>query len=95
MSSAQTPSTAHFFGIPVGGFGLFSTLLISVACGFIAFFGTTFVGIAIGLGYLFSGHPFTNFDVTYKIYGLTAGVLVLAVTFTYLMILWIKGKIQN
>jgi hypothetical protein len=93
-SLAEPQSTARIFGIPVGGFGLFTTLLLPLACGFIAFFGTTFVGIVIGLGYLFSGHPFTGFDVTYKVYGLTAGVLVYAVAFVYLTALWIRRKIR-
>jgi len=93
-SLSESQSTIRIFGIPVGGFGLFTTLLLPLACGFIAFFGTTFAGIAIGLGYLFSGHPFTEFDVTYKVYGLTAGLLVYVVTFVYLITLWIRRKIR-
>jgi uncharacterized BrkB/YihY/UPF0761 family membrane protein len=86
---------ARIFGIPADGFGLFATLLISVASGFIAFFGTTFLGILVGLVSMLAGHKFTDFDVTYKVYGLTAGILVFVFFFVYLMALWVRGKVRG
>jgi len=79
----------------MGGFGLFSTLLISLASGFIAFFGTTFLGIVAGLVYMLNGHNFTGFDVTYKVYGLTVGIAVFVISFVYLMALWVRGKVSQ
>lgn len=91
----MSATTVRIFGVPVSGLSLFPSILISLACGFIAFFGTTFLGILAGLIVLMAGHTFTAFDVTYKIYGLTAGLIVFAVVFSYLMTLWVRDKVSG
>ncbi len=82
-------------GVPLGELGFFQTLLMSAATGFAAFFAATFVAIVAMLGYLIGTGKTPDFARTYKIYGAPVGVLVLLVTFSYLMTLWARRKLRR
>lgn len=84
----------HFFGIPVGRLGWFSSLLIGLASGFAAFFAVTFLAILAFLVINSAGHPL-DYSLTYKRVGLPAGLLVGVVAVGYLATLWIRKKITQ
>jgi hypothetical protein len=89
------PATTRIFGIPAGDFGLFASTLIAVALGFIAFFGVTFLAIFSLLIYNSAGHHRVTLDSSYKVYGLTAGVLVLAISFVTLLTVWLRRQFRG
>ena len=82
------------FGIPLGELGWFSTLLMSFATGFAAFFATTFVAIVSMLIYLMATGKHPDFSLTYKRAGLPVGLLVLILALGYLGTLWAKRKFR-
>lgn len=85
-------SAAGPFGLPIGDFGLFASLLISLASGFLAFFLTTFVGIVSILFYNTIGHHSVDFALSYKVFALPVGIAVLAVSLVVLGFLWLRRK---
>ena len=89
------PPATRIFGIRAGDFGLFASTLIAVALGFIAFFGTTFLAIFSLLIYNSAGHHHVTLDTSYKLYGLTAGILVLAISFVTLLAVWLRRKLRE
>jgi hypothetical protein len=90
-----SPATTRIFGIPAGDFGLFASTLIAVALGFIAFFGVTFLAIFSLLIYNSAGHHRVTLDLSYKVYGLTAGILVLAISFVTLIAVWLRRRLRG
>ena len=80
------------FGLPLGNFGLFASLLIAFSAGFLAFFLTTFFAI---LGILFynsiGGHTM-DYAAAYKEIALPVGVVVLVVGLFFFGFLWIRRK---
>jgi ABC-type spermidine/putrescine transport system permease subunit II len=93
--SAITNSPANqsrIFGIPVGDFGVFSSLLLSFSLGFASFFLATFLAIFALLFYNEGGHHNVNFADTYKFVGLPVGLIVLAVSLVFFGSLWIRRK---
>jgi hypothetical protein len=85
----------RFFGIPLGGFGLFSSLLLSLALGFGAFFAVTFLAILALLVYNQGGHHNVNYADTYRLAGLPAGLLILALSLAFFGVLWIRRKVAG
>jgi hypothetical protein len=80
------------FGIPIGRLGFFQSLIISVAMGFMSFFGLTFlsiIGVAIYKG--ISGSPIT-LAISYKYIAFPASILVLLLSLAFLMALWVRRK---
>lgn len=103
MTSAQdasglppTDNEAKLFGIPIGRFGLFFSLLLSVAAGFMAFFFTTFFaifGVAIydGIHHL----SMQNLAISYKFISAPIGVMAMLFSLAYLMSIWVRRKISG
>jgi uncharacterized membrane protein len=88
----MSEDTVRLFGVPVGDFGFFASLLVSVAAGFLTFFAMTFlsiVGVSIYKGITHS--PIT-LAVSYKYIAFPAAVLVLLVALTFLMTVWVRRK---
>jgi hypothetical protein len=83
------------FGIPIGDFGLFATALISLALGFIAFFGTTFLSIFGLMIYNAAGDHHVTLDTSYKFIALPAGIFVLIVSFAALFAIWLRRKFSG
>ncbi len=91
--SAAEPKTfanGYVFGAPVKDLGAFATVLMGLACGMMAFFAVTFVGIVFLLFYREAGHPAADFTVSYRLMGLPAGVLVGVFALAYLGTFWVK-----
>ncbi len=96
---ASTPPRAfgsgYLFGVPLGDLGLLTTLLMSAATGFAAFFAATFCAIISLLFYKVATGRMPDFTLTYKWVGLPAGIAVLVLTLAYLGTLWIKRKLRK
>lgn len=90
-----SPESFRLFGVPVGDFGLFSSTLISVALGFMAFFGVTFLSIFGLMIYNRAGGHHVTLDTSYKLIALPAGVFVLIVSFAALFIIWLRRKLTH
>ncbi len=82
-------------GIPLGELGWFQTLLMSFATAFAAFFLTTFLAIMSMLVYMMTTSHRPDFSLTYKWAGLPVGLVVLAVTLSYLGTLWARRKLRK
>ena len=82
-------------GFPLDGFGLFTSLLLSVAAAFFAFFATTCVSIFALLAWnLIGGHKI-NFADSYLYVGFPAGILVLIVALPVFGVLWLRAKFRQ
>lgn len=89
FNEKKSLGNGYVFGAPVKDFGLFGTLLISLATGLMGFMVATFFGIFSLMIYNHSGH---NVDLSrsYKWGGVAAGLLVFAVVACYLGTFWAK-----
>lgn len=83
------------FGVPIGDFGLFATALISLALGFIAFFGATFLSIFGLMIYNAGGSHHVSLDTSYKFIALPTGIFVLIVSFAALFVIWLRRKFSG
>jgi len=83
------------FGVPLGDFGFFSSLLLSFALGFASFFLATFLAIFSLLFYNEGGHHTVDFADSYKYVGLPVGLAVLAVSLLFFGSLWIRRKVSG
>ena len=82
-------------GVPIGDFGLFSSILIALALGFITFFGTTFLSIFGLLIYNRAGGHHVTLDTSYKFIALPAGIFVLIVSLALLLGMWLRRKLTG
>lgn len=91
MSLPSTRET-RLFGFPVNDFGLFSSLLLALSSGFLAFFATAFLGIVALLVYNLGGHHSIDYSVAYKFVAFPVGCIFLALGFLLFGTLWIRSK---
>jgi hypothetical protein len=83
------------FGFPLKGFGLFTSLLLSVAAAFFTFFASTCVAIFSLLAWNILGIHAVNYADSYLYVGLPAGVLALLVALPVFGRLWIRAKLRK
>ena len=95
LTAPRAFGSGYLFGIPLGDLGLFTTLLMSAAVGFAAFFAATFCAIVVLLFDKAATSHMPDFTITYKWVGLPVGVAVLLLTLAYLGTLWIKRKLRK
>jgi len=88
-------SPGKVLGLPLGNFGLFSTLLMSVASGFLAFFATCFFAIFGIMIYNRGGHHAVNFNVSYRYIAFPVGCTVLVISFLILIGFWLRRKLTG
>ena len=93
--SAAAHGNTSIWGIPVGGFGLFSSALIALALGFITFFGVTFLSIFGLMIYDRGGRHHVTLDIGYKFIALPAGIFVLIVSLAALLGIWLQRKLSG
>jgi hypothetical protein len=86
------PRRETFLGFPLDGFGLFTSLLLTLATGFFTFFASTTLAIFALLGWNLIGHHTVNFADTYLYVGFPAGLVALIVAFIVFARLWVKAK---
>jgi hypothetical protein len=89
------PGGGRVFGFPLQGFGLFTSLLLSVASGFFTFFFVTCIAIFSLLAWNVLGHHTVNYADSYLYVGFPAGVIVLAVALPVFGVLWVRAKIRS
>ncbi len=79
----------------MGDLGWFTSLLMSFALGFAAFFAATFFAIIGTLIYSTATHRTVDFALTYKWAGLPVGLLVLVAALAYLGTLWVRRQTRK
>ena len=82
-------------GFPLEGFGLFTSLLLSLAAGFFTFFASTCIAIFSLLGWNVLGHHTVDFADIYLYVGFPAGVIVLVVALPVFGALWLRAKLHK
>jgi hypothetical protein len=80
------------FGFALRGFGLLTSLLLSFAAAFFAFFASTCLAIFALLAWNLGGHHAVNYADSYRFVGLPAGVIVLLIALPFFGSLWIRAK---
>ena len=94
-TTARSFGSGYLFGVPLGDLGWFTSLLMSFAIGFAAFFATTFFAIFGVLIYNTATHHSIDFGVTYRRVGLPVGAVVLVLALGYLGTLWVKRQLRR
>lgn len=94
-SAAATPSPRgpRIFGIPFGDFGLFASVLLSLALGFMTFFGVTFLSIFAILIYNNATHHVIDLSHGYKYVAFPAGLVVLFGSLVTLGTVWMRRRL--
>jgi TRAP-type C4-dicarboxylate transport system permease small subunit len=85
----------RIFGIPFGDFGLFASLLISLALGFMTFFAVTFVSIFSILIINATSHRTIDLSHGYKYVAFPAGCVVLLLSLVTLGIVWLRRRVMG
>lgn len=93
MSATAQP--ARLLGIPLGDFGFFSCILLSLASGFLAFFGSCFLAIIGLLCWNSLMHQAVNYADSYRYVGLPTGVAVLVFGFLFLATAWLRRLMRE
>ncbi len=88
-------SGGTIFGFPLRGFGLFSSLLLTLASALLTFCITTMVSIFALLIYRANGHASVDMAISYRDIGLPASLIVLAIALPFFLTLWVRAKIQG
>jgi hypothetical protein len=94
-SSPRPLGSGYLFGIPFGDLGWFTSLVMSFAVGFAAFFASTFFAIFGVLIYNTATHHAVDFALTYKRVGLPVGLVVLVAALGYLGTLWVRRQLRK
>ena len=89
-----TTQPARLLGIPLGDFGFFSSLLLSLASGFLAFFSTLFLAIIALLVWNGIGHHQVNYADSYLYVAFPIGLIVLAVALLFFTGTWLRRKLS-
>ena len=85
---------AKFFGIPLGDFGFFTSVLMAFTVGFLSFFLFTFLAI-LGLAiYNGMGHQ-VDLSASYKYISFPAACVVLAASLIFFGTLWLRRKVSG
>jgi hypothetical protein len=95
QSMQSQPGKGRIFGFPLEGFGLFQSLLLSVASAFFAFFLATTVAIFSLLIWNAGSAHKINFADSYLYVGFPAGVIVLLIALPYFLIVWLRAKMRR
>jgi hypothetical protein len=95
LHQGATPgASGKFFGIPLGDLGLFTSLLMAFAVGFLSFFLFTFLAIAGIMIYNGMGHQM-DYAESYKYISFPAGCVVLAISLVFFGTLWLRRKFSR
>jgi hypothetical protein len=82
-------------GFPLKGFGLFTSLLLSVAAAFFTFFASTCIAIFALLAWNVFGQHTVSYADSYRWVGFPAGVLVLVVALPVFGTLWVRARLRK
>ncbi|HET7103262.1 MAG TPA: hypothetical protein VFI20_04170 [Terracidiphilus sp.] len=93
--SAPRLRSGTVLGFPLEGFGLFTSILLSLATGAFSFFASTALAIFALLAWNILGDHSINYADTYLYVGLPVGILALAVAFPYFGTLWLRAHLHR
>src|SRR5271168_3868878 len=82
------------FGVPLGDFGFFTSLLMAFAVGFLSFFLFTFLAIVGIMIYNGMVHQ-VDYAASYKYISFPAGCVVLAISLIFFGTLWLRRKFSR
>jgi TRAP-type C4-dicarboxylate transport system permease small subunit len=95
MVATTQANQGRFFGIQLGDFGFFTSILLSVALGFLAFFASCFLAIVGILIYNSVAQHSIDFADSYRYIALPVGLAVLAFSLIVLLSLWLRRKLSG
>lgn len=90
-----TAQPARLLGIPLGDFGFVSTLLLTLASGFLAFFASCFLAIFSLLIWNAALHHHVDYADSYLYIALPTGLAVMACSFVFLTAAWFRRKLAS
>lgn len=90
-----TTQPTKLLGIPLGDFGFFSSVFLSLASGFLAFFASLFLAIVALLFWNLAGHHHVNFADTYLYVAFPIGLIVLALALVFFTGTWLRRKFSG
>jgi hypothetical protein len=82
----------RIFGFPLRGFGLFASLLLSLAAAFFTFFASTCIAIFSLLVWNLGGRHSVDYADSYRYVGFPAGLIVLAIALPVFLTMWVRAK---
>jgi hypothetical protein len=91
----QAQRRGKVLGFPLEGFGLFTSLLLSLASAFFTFFAVTCIAIFSLLGWNVFGHHTVSYADSYRYVGFPAGVVVLLIALPLFGVLWVRAKVRK
>jgi hypothetical protein len=93
MSASTGP--ARLLGIPLGDFGLLSSILLAFATGFLAFFSSWFVAIFALLIWNTLGHHTVNYADSYRFVALPLGIVVMVGGLVFFTGAWLRRRLTG
>ena len=94
-TQTQRPAGGTVLGFPLEGFGLFTSLLLTLATAFFTFFATTTLAIFALLFWNQLGHHTVNYADSYLYVGFPAGVLALCIALPVFATLWVRAHVRK
>jgi hypothetical protein len=92
LSRLPSPEVGtRVFGIPLGDFGFFTSVLMAFTVGFLSFFLFTFLAIVGVMIYNGMGHQ-VNYAASYKYISFPAACVVLVASLIFFATLWLRRK---
>jgi hypothetical protein len=88
-------SSGRFLGFPLEGFGFFTSLLLTIASGFLTFFAVTTIAIFSLLVWNIYGQHNVRYDASYLYFGFPAGVVVLVIAAIVFGVLWFRATFSK
>ena len=93
MTASTQP--ARLLGIPLGNFGFFSAVLLSLASGFLTFFAVLFLSILSLLIWNSATHQGINYADTYRYVAFPAGLIVMVAAFFFFTGAWLRRRFSG
>jgi hypothetical protein len=92
LSRVSSPQVGtRVFGIPLGDFGFFTSVLMAFTVGFLSFFLFTFLAIVGVMIYNGMGHQ-VDYAASYKYISFPAACVVLIASLIFFATLWLRRK---
>ena len=92
LSRVSSPQVGtRVFGIPLGDFGFFTSVLMAFTVGFLSFFLFTFLAIVGVMIYNGMGHRL-DYSASYKYISFPAACVVLIASLIFFATLWLRRK---
>ena len=95
-SNVPSPkSRGKFLGFPLEGFGFFTSALLTLASGFLAFFAVTTIAIFALLAWNIYGNHNVPYNDSYLYAGFPAGIIVFVVAAIVFGVLWFRATFSG